>query len=323
MSKADSVSLVAIVVTHNRLNELAITLARLLDESSRVLPAILIVDNASTDGTSAFLAAQTDKRITVLHCDENIGGAGGFEQGMRLAVKKYDPDWMVLMDDDSRPYQGALTAFTEQKRNDAEAWAAAVYHPDGRICDMNRPSLNPFWNWRVLLRTLGGNGRDGFHFGKSEYESTAQPKIDGTSFVGFFISRAGRSRAGFPDGNLFIYGDDVLYTLTLRKRGGTIRFAPEVRFEHAFTSIQDGDKRFRPLWKSYYHYRNLLMAYRLASGPLFVLVAPAAALKWLLKVRFHQGERRAYLTYVARALKDALLSRTDVSLSDVKNIPKR
>ncbi|WP_260008656.1 hypothetical protein [Leisingera sp. M527] len=38
--------------------------------------------------------------------------------------------------------------------------------------------------------------------------------------------------AGYPDPGLFLYGDDVIYTLGLRRRGETILFDPELRFEH-------------------------------------------------------------------------------------------
>lgn len=311
--------LVAVVVTHNRLAKLKVTLARLLESPGRRLAAVVVVDNASDDGTAGWLAEQgagQEKgqgvpRLDIIRCETNLGGAGGFETGMREAVARFDPDWLVLMDDDARPEPGALAAFHGADRSGAEAWAAAVYHPDGRICDMNRPSINPFWHPRVLWRTVLGQGRDGFHLGTEDYAGTALREIDGTSFVGFFISRTGLARAGFPDGGLFLYGDDVLYTLGLSAGGGRILFDPGLRFAHDFSTMTETDRRFRPLWKSYYHYRNLLMVYRLCSGWLFVLVGPAAAVKWLAKVRHHSGERRAFLGYVLRALRDGLLRRTD------------
>ncbi|MFW2545273.1 glycosyltransferase [Primorskyibacter sp. 2E107] len=305
--------LVAVVVTYNRLEQLKVTLPRLLESSGADLQAVIVVDNASSDGTGEWLAGQGGAaRLDVLRLETNLGGAGGFETGMRAAVARHDPDWVVVMDDDARPEPGALARFQGQDRSGAQAWAAAVYHPDGRICDMNRPSINPFWHRDVLWRTLSGKGRDGFHIGAAEYAGQTPVAIDGTSFVGFFISREGMAKAGFPDGKLFIYGDDVLYTLGLTRAGGRILFDPNLRFEHDFSTMTDGDQRFRPLWKSYYHYRNLLMVYRMASGVLFPLVFLAASAKWLLKVRHHSGERRAFTGLVLRALRDGLLRRTDV-----------
>jgi GT2 family glycosyltransferase len=197
------------------------------------------------------------------------------------------------------------------------AWAAAVYHPDGRICDMNRPTMNPFWHRGMVLATLKeimrGHGRNGFHLNTADYEGTQHRAIDSGSFVGLFISRAAVALVGYPDGSLFIYGDDVLYSLALRQTGGQILFDPALRFEHDFSTMTDVDQRFRPLWKTYYHYRNLLMVYRLAAGRWFWLVLPLMMLKWTIKVRFHSGERTRYLGLLARAMRDGLSGHTDVS----------
>lgn len=305
-------SLVAVVVTHNRLAKLKRTVQRLLSCTPDQLTALVIVDNASTDETAKWLASLSSSRITILQNARNLGGAGGFEQGMRFAVQEFDPDWLVLMDDDARPEPATLAAFHSSDRSDADAWAAAVYHPEGNICDINRPSRNPFWNAGVMRRTLFGGGRDGFHIGENEYSASTSCEIDGASFVGFFISKKGIEKAGFPDGSMFIYGDDVLYTLGLRSKGGKILFDPVLQFEHDFSTIAQADSRFTPLWKSYYHYRNLLMVYRKCSGPWFLLVGPAAAGKWLLKLRYYKGQRLSYLRLVTRALLDGLASRTEV-----------
>jgi len=308
---------VAVVVTYNRVAQLQVTLARLLDSAPAHLHAILVIDNASTDDTAQWLATQSDPRLNVVRCATNLGGAGGFETGMRAATDRFDPDWTLVMDDDARPHSDALAQFHAQDRTTAEAWAAAVFHPDGRICDMNRPSINPFWHKDIMRRTLLGGGRDGFHLGQPHYNGQVPCDVDGASFVGLFVSRAAVVRVGYPDGSLFIYGDDVLYTLGLRRAGGRILFDPHVRFEHDFSTMSDEDQRFRPLWKTYYHYRNLLMVYRLCSGWLFALVLPAVALKWVAKVRYYPGERRAFLGYVIRALRDGVFSRTDVSHTQV------
>ncbi len=314
---SEQLGLVAVVVTYNRLDQLKVTLARLLAAQSEGLDRIIVIDNASTDATSEWLAEQSDPALVVHRCATNGGGAGGFEVGMRLAVAQFDPDWILVMDDDARPDAGAIAAFHAADRTQAAAWAAAVYHPDGRICDMNRPTLNPFWHKGMVGRTvtgmLRGKGRDGFHLNTADYEATRYRAVDSGSFVGLFVSRSAIDLVGYPDGSLFIYGDDVLYSLGIRQAGGQILFDPAIRFEHDFTTITGTDQRFRPLWKTYYHYRNLLMVYRLAAGRWFGLVLPFMVLKWSIKVRFYKGERALYLGLVGRAVCHGLLARTRVA----------
>jgi len=319
-----SLCLVAVVVTYNRLDKLQATLARLLESPPSELAALVVVDNASTDETGAWLAQQDDPRLDILRSDKNRGGAGGFEMGMRRAMAQHDPDWLVLMDDDGRPAQGGLAAFHGLEMHQApepgwDAVAAAVYFPAGGICEMNRPSRNPFWHRREFLRTLFGGGRSGFHVQPSDYEG-AGLQIDVTSFVGFFISATAVRRMGYPDPDLFIYGDDGLYTLELTRAGGRIGFEPSVRFEHDLNTFvaKDGAAgaqrgRFIPLWKVYYYHRNLLMLYRLAAGWLFWPVLLVIVPKWLSKIRLHRGERRAFLRLILRAIWDGLRQHRQVS----------
>src|SRR5690554_1569224 len=82
-------TLVAVVVTHNRLAQLKVTLARLLANAAQDLMAVVVVDNASSDGTTDWLSTQDDPRLLV-HCSElNQGGAGGFATGIALAREHF------------------------------------------------------------------------------------------------------------------------------------------------------------------------------------------------------------------------------------------
>lgn len=304
--------IVALVVTHNRLGQLRRTVSRLLEET---VDHLLVIDNGSSDGTSAWLAAQADPRLTIITSAQNSGGAGGFEVGMREATARFDPDWLVLMDDDARPDPGMIAAFRAKDHGTADAVAAAVYYPDGRICEMNRPSVNPFWSRGSFLRTIR-RGRMGFHVPDAAYQGR-QIAIDGASFVGLFMSRAGVARAGFPDGQLFLYGDDVMYTLGLRRAGGNIRFAPDLRFEHDCGTF-DGDIRVaRPLWKAYYLHRNALLVYRRAAGPWFPMVLAAVLPKWWAKGRAYGPDRRAFRALLRLALRDALTGRRNRTHAEI------
>ncbi|MGR3621456.1 glycosyltransferase [Pseudophaeobacter sp.] len=325
--------LVAVVVTYNRLDKLKPTLARLLESPAAELAAVVVVDNASTDGTTAWLASLSEPRLDIRSSARNRGGAGGFEMGMGHAMQAHAPDWLVVMDDDGRPAAGGLAAFhaLPAHRDPARTWdavAAAVYFPEGGICEMNRPSRNPFWHSREFLRTLFGGGRSGFHLQPADYEGDGM-QIDVTSFVGFFISAAAVRRIGYPDPDLFIYGDDGLYTLGLTKSGGRIGFEPGVRFEHDLTTFaaKDGAEgaqrgRFIPLWKVYYYHRNLLLLYRMAAGWLFWPVLLLVVPKWLSKLRAHPGERRAFLRLMLRAIRDGLLRRRAVPHAAVLELAK-
>ncbi len=320
MNHGKAATLVAVVVTHNRLEQLRLTVARLLAED---IDRLVVVDNASTDETAAFLDGVSDPRLVRLRLVGNLGGAGGFEAGLRHAVAAFDPDWCVVMDDDARPQPGALARFRAEAGNFAaqgyEAVAAGVYYPDGQICEMNRPSRNPFWNLGSFVRTLLGGGRAGFHVSDADYDQTRMVPIDVASFVGLCLSRAAVARVGFPHGGLFLYGDDVIYTLRLSRAGGAIGFAPWLRFDHDCTTFRQGGGHIhRPMWKVYYNYRNGLLAYREAAGP--VLFWPALLImlvKWRLKARHYGTDKGLYLRLLGLAVGDGLRRKLDRSHAEV------
>lgn len=318
-SHAAVTGLVAVVVTHNRLAQLHVTIARLLASHPDVLSKIIVVDNASQDGTTQWLKGHNDPRVCPIFLDKNIGGAGGFEAGIRQATEVEMAEWVVVMDDDARPCVGAFEAFVAQGPS-ADVVSAAVFYPDGTICEMNRPTLNPFRRPRVFLRTIFGKGPEAYHIPNAAYNDTTAREIDQTSFVGLFIPRRAIEQIGYPDPSLFIYGDDVLYTMALREAGYSMSFDPNIRFEHDCSTFDKNAKpRFEPMWKAYYAYRNRLFMYRKAAGPLFfwplfVLVAAT----WCALSTRYRGNRKTYFRVLFTALRHGALNQTNLTFDQVR-----
>lgn len=312
-------TLTALVVTRDRLDHLQTTLAALLDSAPKALSCVVVLDNASSDGTSVWLAAQTDPRLIVLTQSRNLGGAGGFEAGLAHIRDHLDPDWIVMMDDDARPEIGALEQFHSIDRSTHDAWVTAVRYPSGGICDMNRPWINPFWSMGGFLKGLSG-GRGGFHIKDSAYEEPAPMEIDGGSFVGLFWSRGALKKAGLPQGRLFLYGDDVLYCLALRRAGGRVAFDPALRFLHDCETFEESDGTIAPLWKVYYMRRNQVMVYRRAAGLFFWPVFVGFAVRWWTQAPRYGGQATTYRRVLKRALLDGVAQCTELSLDAVQKL---
>ena len=81
---------------------------------------MLVVDNASTDGTGEWLQTQP---VTAETLAENTGGAGGFSHGLERAVES-GADLAWLMDDDGLPEPDCLKLLLE--REDLDFWGPAV-----------------------------------------------------------------------------------------------------------------------------------------------------------------------------------------------------
>lgn len=295
-------NLIAVIVTFNRLDKLKQTIANTLDED---VQRVIVVNNASTDGTGPWLDSLTDPRLMVIHLPKNVGGAGGFHVGFRAVTELPNADWLVCYDDDAFPQVGAFSRFKSLGLPEEVAGiAAAVYLPSGEIAEMNRPSINPFSSLISILSTAI-KGRMGFHVTDEAYQSE-QVEIDASSFVGCFVRvDAVKGCLGLPRSELFIYADDIIYTLEIGACGLKHLFVPSVKFTHDCATLVDQKAIYKPLWRAYYTYRNGLEMYRKVAGLFFPLIVLMKVPTWLLKAKYYDNPacfRRVALT----AIKDGL-----------------
>lgn len=314
--------LVAVVVTFNRLEQLQVTLDALLASPPEHLESVVIVDNASKDGTAAWLATLDDPRLDIVLSKKNLGGSGGFALGMRRAIEFHDPDWLVVMDDDGRPEADAFEKFHASDLEGIDGVAAAVHHPDGAICEMNRPAYHPFWKKSVLAKTAFGGGLDATRLGPDAYNNEEPMPIHGASFVGFFVRASAVSGHGYPDPDLFIYGDDIIYTFQLTGAGNKLIFDPSIRFEHDNSTYRVAFTRIRPMWKVYYYYRNVLLICFFVNWWSFVPVVFWLIPKWLLSVRHYGRDWHVFLRLYALAVWDGMRRRTGRSHESILAIAK-
>lgn len=181
----------AVVVTYNRLELLKECLEKLLSQTTPC--DVLIVDNASSDGTEAYIknTYADNARIHYRNTGANIGGAGGFNVGMRWAVEAgYEFVW--VMDDDCMPREDALEKLLDADRilQGNYGWlSSVVLWKDGHECKMNRPKYK-----------------------SSKIGVTNIAEATQASFVSLFVSSITIVKYGLPIKEFFIWGDDIEYT---------------------------------------------------------------------------------------------------------------
>jgi GT2 family glycosyltransferase len=89
------VSIAIVVLTHSRVHLLRQCVDNVLARTSMLTREIVLVDNASTDGTGDYLDGLTDKRIRVIHNGSNLG-----QNAYRSAFDSTTSDYLVELDDD-------------------------------------------------------------------------------------------------------------------------------------------------------------------------------------------------------------------------------
>ena len=199
-------SIAAVVVTYNREELLKQNIDKLLAQTAPC--DILVVDNASTDSTGeAMRALEQAGKIQYRNTGANLGGAGGFNFGMRWAVEAgYQYVW--IMDDDCFPEPDALEKLLEadQLLGGPENYgflSSAVLWKDGRECVMNRQKI----------------AKDFYHHVELMKHGIIQ--IRQATFVSLLFPRESILRFGLPIKEFFIWGDDIEYTRRMAVRGNT------------------------------------------------------------------------------------------------------
>ncbi|WP_449277086.1 glycosyltransferase family 2 protein [Leucobacter sp. GX24907] len=197
----------AVIVTFNRLAKLPKTIETVLAQSHGC-EWVVIVNNASTDGTQEYLDGLDDPRIVVVNLSENLGGAGGFEHGMAHGYN-LGADFVWIMDDDCYPAPDALEILLEQRETashhlgyEVPFACSLVKFIDGSLCEMNNPITT--WDWpRAYL--AGVNAL----------------LIDECTFVSVLIPRWALKEQGLPLGEYFIWFDDKEFTKRLQRAYGS------------------------------------------------------------------------------------------------------
>jgi GT2 family glycosyltransferase len=195
----------AVVVTYNRRELLAECLDAIAAQTSP--PArVIVVDNASTDGTPELLAGRTDVEEVALA--RNTGGAGGFSAGI-AAARTGDTEAIWLLDDDTVPEPDALAELL-RARDDypgprPAVVASRVVWTDGRDHPMNTPRTRPRATRSDVDAAASVGGRP----------------IRSASFVSILLDREAVEAVGLPVAAYFLWNDDFEYTSRLlRDRPG-------------------------------------------------------------------------------------------------------
>lgn len=182
----------AVISTYNRKELLHNCIKSILTQTCPP-ETIIVVDGSSTNETSEMIKKEFPQ-VKYIRIRENIGGAGQFYIGIKLAYKR-DYDWIWVMDDDVEVV----------KRNGLETLLESAH----KLRSAPVGAVIPLQLVQGKLAQVGPL----------------------SIFVGGLISRDAVSKAGFPRHDFFIYYDDVEYAYRIMCAGFAIKYAPPI-LEH-------------------------------------------------------------------------------------------
>jgi len=232
----------AVIVTYNRKELLCECIEAVLAQK-RTAPDIIVIDNHSTDGTAE--AIRSYEGIRYFDTGSNLGGAGGFQYGIRKGVE-LGYDYLWLMDDDCIPRPGALAALMKNEPDHPYGFLTSkVLWRDGSICKMN-----------VQRAELTKNVSD---FSKGH----VQPVVM-ASFVSLFLRTDVVRELGLPIKEFFIWTDDWEFTRRISRKYPCYLVTDSVVVHKSKLNIKADISSDTPdrLDRFYYLYRNDVYLYR-------------------------------------------------------------
>lgn len=246
LDNKDMNNVVAIVVTYNRKEMLLKCIEHLLQLQSAKCN-ILIIDNASTDGTNEALKNLIDSN-SIIYCNtgSNLGGAGGFQFGMIEALKRgYKYLW--LMDDDVFPEPDSLDELLNADRELDGKYgflSGIARWTDGSPCKMNIQKTG-------LKKVI------------EDYSSPTVPVIMAT-FVSFFVKAETVLEVGLPIKEFFIWADDLEYSRRISLKYPCYAVNRSNVIHNMKSNDKVGIEHEHPdrLWRYKYLYRNEVYLYR-------------------------------------------------------------
>jgi rhamnopyranosyl-N-acetylglucosaminyl-diphospho-decaprenol beta-1,3/1,4-galactofuranosyltransferase len=251
------INIAAVVVTNNRMILLqeAVKALRL---QSYPLNHIIIINNASTDGTGEWLDKQYG--LLVKH-QENLGGSGGFYTGIKMAVES-QADWIWVMDDDTICQPDTLQKLIDKLKliNEPVGFIGSkCIWKDGTPHLMNIPAIKPAFNKIIPF---------------NKYDDKGLLLVETNSFVSLLLNARVVKKVGLPYKDFFIWGDDQEYSRRVTKTGSLGLYCSESIALHK-TGINYFPDFYRDtlpnLWKHKYGFRNEFFMVKKNKGFLFFI----------------------------------------------------
>lgn len=284
---------VAVVVAYNR-RELLTEALTALAAQSLPLAGIVVVDNASEDG-SGDVVRQAAPNADLVTLSRNTGGAGGFAAGIARAMELHNPTWLWLMDDDTIPTDTAaaeLVRAAEAQGDQVAIAGSRVIWTDGQDHPMNTPRQKPF---------VSREERD-------DAASDSCLAVRSSSFVSMLVSAEAIRLHGLPIADYFIWNDDFEFSTRILRHSRGLH-VPSSVVVHKTKKL--GSTDLDPGERFFYEVRNkvwmLLFSHGLSFGEKIVY-GGSTLRRWARTIR-RSHQRGVLLTQLRKGLAAGLRRR--------------
>ncbi len=252
-----------LIVTFNSAGQIGECLRSLSAEARALATEIVVIDNASSDGTAAVVRAQFPD-VRVIELPRNLGFAAGINRGLRATTGRS----VLWLNPDGHLVAGRVADVLAwlDTRPDVGIVGGRVLDPSGAVQLSARafPSYGAVLGARysILTRLFPGN-RFSRHFLRTDSSYSAIEPVDWVSGAFLLHTRALADRLGGLDEGFFMYFEDVNFCYRAWRAGSKVYYHPGMTIQHEIGGSSEGVPmrmlvaRHRSLWRWYTkHFRR-------------------------------------------------------------------
>ena len=243
-----------VICNYNKKND-ALACIRSILESKFQDYDIYVVDNASTDGSAEAIRNAYGEQVTLLVNQENLGGSGGFNTGLRAAFQKGYP-YLMCVDNDALLDENAvgnLLAFLQEHPETGIA-AAKIYHREAPDYVQQFGQKIDFENFCTDVTYFNA------------YEDGSMPEYvytDAVAACALMIRRSVIEKIGFMPEENFLYWDDTEWCYLCNRAGWKVASVGNAMALHAMGAKKELENTF----PTYYAWRNWIRFFMRYTEP--------------------------------------------------------
>lgn len=247
---------------------------------------VIIVDNASTDGSSEYVKKNYPD-IILLQNEINTGGSGGFDRGIRFAVEK-EYEYIALLDNDILLEENTIINLVEYIKNNPQVGVVG-----SKICTMDNPDI---------LQEMGSfidfeNKFNIYTPLKSHKDDDSLPDVVICDYVPaccLVTTREVLNKVGSFNIEHFIYWDDMDWCTRVKRMGWEIHAINNSRVFHKM-----GAANHTNTFGVYYFERNRILFFLKYLDEKQLHFFIDSVYLWLLSVTFFSNLKGNYSTPIS------------------------
>ncbi len=203
-------------------------------ETSQLEHEVIVVDNASRDNSPDVIRALQKKypQIKLVANKKNLG----FAKANNQAIKHVQGEFIFLLNSDTIVKPNTLKALTTDLKTDSKLGAvgALLIRPDGSLQNQGG-DIPGFFNVLIQMLFLDDLPLIGKHLPspqKNFYPQKSPTEIGWAPATALMLKRKVVKKVGPLDEAIFMYAEDVDYSIRIRQVGYTIAIEPQAKVIH-------------------------------------------------------------------------------------------